>query len=135
MPAGALREPAAAEGRVLVGAARAGEPITDVRLAGAAPAAPGPSAAAVPVRLADPGVAGLLTPGSRVDVVGVASRDGAAGRAGAGRRGAGRAAGGGRPGRARDHARLILVTMPRELATRVAAASVADRARRYTPLT
>jgi Flp pilus assembly protein CpaB len=123
-PAGALLEPAAAEGQVLVGAARAGEPITDVRLAGAAARSAGPGSAAVPVRLADPGVADLLTPGSRVDVIGsdpssgepvvlapdaavlavLAAEDGPAG-----------------PG----HDRLILVTMPRELATRVAAASAA----------
>ena len=70
VPAGALREPAAADGRVLVGAARAGEPLTDTRLVGAGPGpATDPDAAAVPVRLADAGVAALLLPGSRVDVV------------------------------------------------------------------
>ena len=115
-----------AEGQVLVGAARAGEPITDVRLAGAAARSAGPGMAAVPVRLADPGVSGLLRPGSRVDVVG---RDEASGDplvlapdaavlavlpAEDGSVGSG------------SHGRLILVTMPRELATRVAAASVAD---------
>jgi pilus assembly protein CpaB len=125
-PGGALPEPAAAEGQVLVGAARAGEPITDVRLAGAAARSAGPGMAAVPVRLADPGVSGLLRPGSRVDVVG---RDEASGDplvlapdaavlavlpAEDGSVGSG------------SHGRLILVTMPRELATRVAAASVAD---------
>ena len=72
VPSGALRAPADADGRVLAGAARAGEPITDVRLAG--PDAAGrlagrPGDAAVPVRLADPEVARLLGPGSRVDVV------------------------------------------------------------------
>lgn len=67
-PAGALREVSAAAGRVLVGAARAGEPLTDVRLAGAGAAA-GSDGAAVPVRLADSGVAALLAPGSRVDVI------------------------------------------------------------------
>ena len=57
---------------MLVGAARAGEPITDVRLAGpdvTARLTGRPGDAAVPVRLADPEVAGLLGPGSRVDVV------------------------------------------------------------------
>jgi pilus assembly protein CpaB len=52
-------------GRALTGAARAGEPITDVRLTAA-----DPDATSVAVRLADPGVAELLGPGSRVDVVG-----------------------------------------------------------------
>jgi pilus assembly protein CpaB len=67
-----LTAPADGTGRVLAGAARAGEPITDVRLAG--PDAAGrvtgrPGDAAVPIRLADPDVARLLEPGSRVDVV------------------------------------------------------------------
>ncbi|MBP2340724.1 Flp pilus assembly protein CpaB [Saccharothrix coeruleofusca] len=60
---------AAARDRVLVSAARAGEPLTDARLA-----APDPDAASVPIRLADPEVAALLRPGSRVDVVGADSR-------------------------------------------------------------
>ncbi len=72
VPAGVLRAPADAGGRVLAGAARAGEPITDVRLTG--PDAAGrltgrPGDAAVPIRLADPEVARLLGPGSIVDVV------------------------------------------------------------------
>ena len=62
VPAGAVRDLAAADGRVLVGAARAGEPLTDVRLVGAGLAAGG-SAAAVPVRLGDAAVAALLVPG------------------------------------------------------------------------
>lgn len=72
VPAGAVASPGAAEGRVLVGAARAGEPVTDVRLAGrelAALLTGAPDAAAVPVRLADAAVARLLFPGARVDVV------------------------------------------------------------------
>jgi pilus assembly protein CpaB len=74
-PAGAVREIPVADGRVLVGAARAGEPLTDVRLAGAglSPAGSG-GAAAVPVRLADAGVAAMLVPGNRVDVVTVGAR-------------------------------------------------------------
>lgn len=126
VPAGALQDPAAADGRVLIGAARAGEPLTDVRLAGNPTPGAGPNTAAVPVRLADPGVAGLLAPGSRVDVVGLGDPDGtpvvlapdaavlavlpAADGA------IGPSAG-----------RMILVAMPRELATRVAAASVTDQ--------
>ena len=66
-PAGAA-SPRDALGRSLVSAARAGEPLTDARLA---PADPG--ASSVAVRLADAGVVGLLRPGSRVDVVGAES--------------------------------------------------------------
>ncbi len=67
-PAGAVSQREAL-GRGLVSAARAGEPLTDARLA---PVDPGVSSVAV--RLADAGVAGLLRPGSRVDVVGAESR-------------------------------------------------------------
>jgi pilus assembly protein CpaB len=74
-PTAAVHEVAAADGRVLVGAARAGEPLTDVRLAGTGLAlGGGAGAAAVPVRLADAGVAAVLVPGSRVDVVTVGVR-------------------------------------------------------------
>lgn len=127
VPAGAVDRPAAAEGRVLVGAARAGEALTDVRLAGAALAAGlhgTPNAAAVPVRLADADVAALLVPGSRVDVVtlGASAEEPvllAADAAvlailppgdGPGARG-----------------RLVLVAMPRALATRVAAAGLSEQ--------
>lgn len=127
VPAGAVHEPAAAEGRVLAGAARAGEALTDVRLVGAELAARlggSPHAAAVPVRLADGEVAGLLVPGSRVDVVtaGVSAgepvvlAEGAAVLAvlppsdGPGARG-----------------RLVLVAMPQTLAKRVAAATLSDQ--------
>jgi len=67
VPAGALDAADGAIGRVLVGAARAGEPLTDARLTGAGPL--DGDTAAVPVRLADAGVAALLGPGDRVDVV------------------------------------------------------------------
>lgn len=122
-PAGVLRDPATAEGRVLVGAARAGEPLTDVRLVGSgrAPDA-GAGRAAVPVRLADSGVAALLVPGSHVDVVTVGARADepvvlaadavvlAVLAQDAGARG-----------------RLVMVGMPRATATRVAAASLTDQ--------
>ncbi|HZG92407.1 MAG TPA: SAF domain-containing protein, partial [Pseudonocardia sp.] len=68
VPGGALRDPAAVDGRTLVGRARAGEPITEARLAGASRVST-PDGAVVPVRLADAGVAAVLAPGSRVDVV------------------------------------------------------------------
>jgi pilus assembly protein CpaB len=106
---------------VLVGAARAGEPLTDARLVGAGQPA-GPDSAAVPVRLSDAGVAGLLVPGSRVDVITVGERadqpvvlasdatvltvlqEEAAGRG-----------------------RLVMVAMPRATAARVAAASLGEQ--------
>jgi pilus assembly protein CpaB len=127
LPAGAAPSVAAVDGRVLVGAARAGEPLTDVRLVGADPAAGlhgSPDAAAVPVRLADPDVAALLVPGSRVDVVTLGPRADdpvvlAADAAvlavlppaeGAGSRG-----------------RLVLVALPRAVATRVAAAALTEQ--------
>jgi pilus assembly protein CpaB len=81
VPAGALADPVAVAGRRLVGGVRAGETLTAVRLLGpaAAVAAAGvPDAAGVPLRLADPAVAALLAPGTRVDVVGTPTPAGAA---------------------------------------------------------
>ena len=78
VPAGAFAEPGAVAGRQVVGGVRAGEALTDVRLLGpvAAVAAAGvPDAAGVPVRLADAGVAALLTPGTRVDLVAAGADD------------------------------------------------------------
>lgn len=71
VPEGTMTDPAAVAGRTLAGAARAGEPLTDVRLIGAASrlSVGGENAAAVPIRLADAGVAELLHPGAKVDVV------------------------------------------------------------------
>ncbi|HEX2130033.1 MAG TPA: Flp pilus assembly protein CpaB [Actinophytocola sp.] len=81
-PATALTTASEATGRVLAGAASRGEPITSTRLVGrenSRLASGDPSAVAVPVRLADPEVAGLLTPGSRVDVVTVSPDSATAG--------------------------------------------------------
>lgn len=64
-PSGVAESVDAVVGQALTGAARAGEPITDVRLTTA-----DPDATSVAVRLADAGVAELLRPGGRVDVVG-----------------------------------------------------------------
>jgi pilus assembly protein CpaB len=78
VPAGAFAEPGVVAGRQVVGGVRAGEALTDVRLLGpvAAVAAAGvPDAAGVPVRLADAGVAALLTPGTRVDLVAAGADD------------------------------------------------------------
>lgn len=72
VPTSALSRPSAAIGQVLSSSVRAGEPLTDVRLLGPADTALTahvPGAMTVPVRLADAGVADLLHPGSAVDVV------------------------------------------------------------------
>lgn len=114
VPAGAVLAVADAAGRVLVGAARAGEPLTDARLTGATTV--GGDDAAVPVRLADPDVAALLVAGRRVDVVTLGERAG-------------------EPVVLASDAQvvtvlpgpLVLVAMPRALATRVAAAALSDQ--------
>ncbi|MCE7008799.1 SAF domain-containing protein [Kibdelosporangium philippinense] len=72
IPRGALTDVQAAAGQVLAGVAAAGEPITSARLLGPENTrltAGSPDAAAVPIRLADEGVAELLVPGARVDIV------------------------------------------------------------------
>lgn len=74
-PASALTSVAQVTGRVLASPTTVGEPLTRARLVGpenSRLAAGDPNAAAVPFRLADPAVADLLTPGVRVDVVTVA---------------------------------------------------------------
>src|SRR5918997_760003 len=123
VPGGALPDPAGAEGRVLVGAARAGEPITDTRLAGPTAALGAPAGgAAVPVRLADAGAAALLVPGSTVDVVTVGGESGeplvlataAAVLAVL-------------PPDSPSSGRLVLVAMPSGIAARVAAASLTEQ--------
>lgn len=124
VPHGALTAAAMAIGRVLAGPVRAGEPLTDVRIVGPADTAlttGDPDAATVPVRLADPDVADLLRPGIRVDVVTldpdhqsdpvlaenatvVAIR--------------------GTTGTQGQSGRLVLVALPRQFATQLAAASL-----------
>lgn len=69
-PAGALRLPSEAVGRVLAAPVRRGEPLTDVRLAGAGLLGTGrDGSVAVPVRVADAAAAALVTAGDRVDVL------------------------------------------------------------------
>ena len=124
VPIGALTSLNTAIGRVLAGPVRAGEPITDVRVIGPADTAlttGDPTAATVPVQLADPDVADLLRPGQRVDVVTldpnqqanpvlaedatvITIRDASGTQ--------------GQPGR------LVLVAVPKQVATRLAAASL-----------
>jgi len=66
VPTGLARSPA---GRVLAAPVRAGEPVTDVRLVGRALAASYPGLTALPVRLPDAGMVGLLHVGDRIDLV------------------------------------------------------------------
>jgi pilus assembly protein CpaB len=75
-PSGALRDPAAAVGRLVPGPVRAGEPITDVRLLGAALLPPGPEVA-TPVRVAERATPALVRPGDVVDVLSAAPDGGA----------------------------------------------------------
>jgi Flp pilus assembly protein CpaB len=120
VPAGALTVPSAAEGRVVVGAVRAGEPLTDVRLTGAGTLTG--DAAAVPVRLVDADVAALLVAGRRVDVVTLGERadqpvvlatDAEVLAV--------------LPGPSGARGPLVLVAMPRAVATRVAAAALSEQ--------
>lgn len=123
-PQGATTQAASVEGRMLVGAARAGEPLTDVRLVGAAiPGSGDPENSTVPVRLADAGVAELLRPGQRVDVVAPAAAEREASvLAGM----AVVAAVGGPDPKAGQTSKgpLVLLTLPTAVATRVAAISL-----------
>lgn len=70
LPDGALTPGAEVVGRVLTGAVRRGEVITDRRLLGPGLSASlGPGVVASPVRLVDLEVAALLRPGDRVDIL------------------------------------------------------------------
>ena len=60
---------AAAVGRTLTAPLRRGEPVTDVRLVGPSLLRGYPGLVAVPVRLPDAGMAGLLRVGDRIDLV------------------------------------------------------------------
>ncbi len=81
VPDGAITSTAAAVSRTLVSAARRGEPLTDVRLAGAGPPTTSDgNTVSVPVRIADAEAVALLRPGDVVDVLGAApSVDGSGG--------------------------------------------------------
>ncbi|WP_086820104.1 SAF domain-containing protein [Allokutzneria sp. NRRL B-24872] len=122
VPDGALPVAATVSGRLLVGAARRGEPLTDLRLAG--PELTGlvtgdANGAAVAVRPADPGVADLLRAGSRVDVIAQESAvlaEDAVVLAVRGEKDA--------RGLANRAERLVVLALTREDATRVAAAGL-----------
>ncbi|MFI7677583.1 Flp pilus assembly protein CpaB [Actinophytocola sp. NPDC049390] len=129
-PSAALTNPSQVAGRVLAGATTAGEPVTSARLLGAENTrltTGDRSAAAVPFRLADPAVAGLLTPGLRVDVVTVSattetSEASAASEAEVLAENA--AVLTIRPADNTADGRLVVLALPRAEATRVAAASL-----------
>jgi len=67
LPPGALVDAEEALGRTITGGIAAGEPLTESRLMAQGPRADGLHT--VPVRLADAEAAGLLTPGSVIDLV------------------------------------------------------------------
>jgi pilus assembly protein CpaB len=70
VPRGVVPDAEPLVGRVLAGAVRAGEPLTDARLVGPGLTALLPAdQVAAPVRLADLAVAGLVRAGDRVDVL------------------------------------------------------------------
>ena len=70
VPVGVVPDGRSLVGRVLAGAVRAGEPLTDMRLVGPGLTALLPAGqVAAPVRLADLAVAGLIQVGDRVDVL------------------------------------------------------------------
>lgn len=78
-PSGTLSATADAVGRVLAAPVRRGEPLTDVRIAGAdLLSARASGLVAVPVRVADAASAALVTAGDRVDVLAAGSAPGAA---------------------------------------------------------
>lgn len=72
-PSGVVADPDLLAGRVLAGAVRPGEPLTDARLVGPGLTALLPEGqVAAPVRLADLAVAALVRTGDRVDVLATA---------------------------------------------------------------
>lgn len=79
VPDGALSQTSNVVGRLVAGAVRRGEALTDVRLLGAALVS-GDSQVAVPVRVAEPATAALVRAGDRVDVLSAAPEGGAAAR-------------------------------------------------------
>lgn len=78
VPSGAIADESQAVGRLLAAPVRRGEPLTDVRLAGARLLGREEAGLlAVPVRLADAAAAALLRAGDRVDVLAASGEPGA----------------------------------------------------------
>lgn len=125
VPDGAVRAVPGAAGRMLAAPVRRGEPITDVRLAGAQlarVAAADPRAVSVPLRLSDPDVAALLHPGATVDVVSLGQRQDEPVVLGRGATVLAVLDAGG----STSEGRLVLVALEPDAATRVAAASLSQ---------
>ncbi|SNS45477.1 SAF domain-containing protein [Rhodococcoides kyotonense] len=125
VPSGALTDIADATAHTVAGPIRAGEPLTDVRLLGsrlAAAALDSTDARIVPIRLTDVGVTDLLREGDTVDVLTVGGPDDQAARILASRSIVVLVS----PKDARDRGsdRVVLVAMPPDDATTVAAASL-----------
>jgi Flp pilus assembly protein CpaB len=80
VPAGTLRDPAAAVGRTTAGPVRAKEALTDTRLVTASLLDGYPGLVAVPVRIGDPGAVRLLRVGDRVDLLAADPQGGSSAR-------------------------------------------------------
>lgn len=123
-PAGTARAAAELDGRVLAGAVRGGEPLTDVRLVGTGltDLLP-PGLVAAPVRLADLAVSGLVAAGDRVDVLAAAPEAGQAEVVAAGALVLAAPAAAPRDGAADPAAGLLLLAVEPATAARLAAAA------------
>lgn len=81
VPEGAATDVAALVGRLVTGPVRRGEPLTDVRLLGTQLLSRPPTGAsqevAVPLRVAEPAAASLVSPGDRIDVLAASPEGGA----------------------------------------------------------
>ncbi|CAM4234200.1 SAF domain-containing protein [Kibdelosporangium persicum] len=118
VPRAALTDLSAAAGQVLAAGASAGEPITSARLLGPENTrltAGSDDVAAVPIRLADEGVAELLVPGVRVDIVAPDQSVLASSATVLTVRST---------GGSREQGRLVVVALPSHAAPRVAAAAL-----------
>ncbi|WP_032399655.1 RcpC/CpaB family pilus assembly protein [Rhodococcoides fascians] len=128
VPDGAVLDSADVDGRTLTGPVRAGELLTDVRLLGSrtATAALGTEGRVVPVHLADAGVTDLLREGDRVDVLTVETQENpdAAPAARILASGAMVVLVSAEAGGSRQRDRVVLLALPTEDATTVAAASL-----------
>ena len=80
VPAGTLRDAAAAVGRTTAGPVRAKEALTDTRLVTASLLDGYPGLVAVPVRIGDPGAVRLLRVGDRVDLLAADPQGGSSAR-------------------------------------------------------
>lgn len=118
-PTGAHAAVGEVAGRVIAGSLASGEPVTSARLTDGRAGPQGTST--VPIRLADPAVAGLLHPGTRVDVITEGEEERVVASMAAVLTVTTPADG---SGSARDDGPLVLLAVPKDAATRLAAASL-----------